>query len=190
MSILQISRIQQRRGLQQDLPQLASAELGWSIDSQRLFIGNGTLAEGAPAPGVTEILTQNSVAIFATGVSGNITALQSNVGTLQTQVAGLLSGSGATTTLALSGSSSGTILGITANNAVVNYTLTQGTRQRTGTIKLAQSIGTSTVSSDEEYTESVTTDLVFTVTANSTSASLNYTTTTATALKYQVISIT
>jgi hypothetical protein len=60
MAVLQISRIQQRRGLQQDLPQLASAELGWSIDQRRLFIGNGLLGEGAPIQGVTEILTQHT----------------------------------------------------------------------------------------------------------------------------------
>lgn len=60
MAITQISRIQHRRGLQQDLPQLASAELGWSIDQRRLFIGNGTLEEGAPTVGVTEILTEYS----------------------------------------------------------------------------------------------------------------------------------
>lgn len=58
MAVLQISRIQARRGLHQDLPQLASAELGWSIDQRRLFIGNGTITEGAPSEGVTEILTQ------------------------------------------------------------------------------------------------------------------------------------
>lgn len=60
MAIVQISRIQIRRGLNQDLPQLASAEMGWSLDTQQLYIGNGTTAEGAPAEGVTEILTQNS----------------------------------------------------------------------------------------------------------------------------------
>jgi len=58
MAVVQISRIQARRGLQQDLPTLASAELGWSVDQRRLFIGNGTLTEGAPTEGVTEILTQ------------------------------------------------------------------------------------------------------------------------------------
>ncbi len=57
MAIVQISRIQHRRGLQQDLPQLASAELGWSIDERRLYIGNGTTEEGAPVEGVTEIVT-------------------------------------------------------------------------------------------------------------------------------------
>jgi hypothetical protein len=60
MAIVQISKIQHRRGLQQDLPQLASAELGWSIDQRRLFIGNGTLSEGAPTEGMTEILTEYS----------------------------------------------------------------------------------------------------------------------------------
>ena len=57
MAVTQVSRIQVRRGLQQDLPQLASAELGWSIDTRKLYIGNGTLEEGAPTVGVTEILT-------------------------------------------------------------------------------------------------------------------------------------
>jgi hypothetical protein len=60
MAIVQISQIQIRRGLQQDLPQLASAEMGWSLDQRRLFIGNGTLEEGAPTQGTTEILTEYS----------------------------------------------------------------------------------------------------------------------------------
>lgn len=61
MAVTQISRIQHRRGLQQDLPQLATAELGWSVDEQRLFIGNGSLEEFAPTTGVTEILTSRSI---------------------------------------------------------------------------------------------------------------------------------
>lgn len=60
MAIVQISQITNRKGLQQDLPQLAGAELGWSIDSRRLWIGNGTIAEGAPVVGNTEILTEFS----------------------------------------------------------------------------------------------------------------------------------
>jgi Pectate lyase superfamily protein/Major tropism determinant N-terminal domain len=60
MAIVQISRIQQRRGLQQDLPQLAGGEFGWSVDTRRLFIGNGTLQEGAPELGTTEILTNQT----------------------------------------------------------------------------------------------------------------------------------
>lgn len=60
MAIVQISRITQRKGLQDDLPALAGAEFGWSTDTRRLFIGNGTLAEGAPVVGNTEILTAYS----------------------------------------------------------------------------------------------------------------------------------
>jgi hypothetical protein len=61
VAIVQVSRITQRKGLQTDLPQpLASAELGWAVDERRLFIGNGTIAEGAPVVGNTEILTEFS----------------------------------------------------------------------------------------------------------------------------------
>ena len=60
MAIVQVSRITNRKGLQENLPQLAGAELGWAIDSRRLFIGNGTLQEGAPIIGNTEILTEFS----------------------------------------------------------------------------------------------------------------------------------
>lgn len=60
MAIIQVSRITNRKGLTENLPQLAGAELGWCVDSQRLFIGNGTLQEGAPVIGNTEILTEFS----------------------------------------------------------------------------------------------------------------------------------
>jgi len=65
MAVIQISKIQVRRGWQENLPQLASGELGWSIDERRLWIGNGTLAEGAPVIGNTEILTSNSDVLAA-----------------------------------------------------------------------------------------------------------------------------
>lgn len=68
MAILSISRVQVRRGLQDDLPQLASGELGWSIDQRRLFIGNGTTEEGAPLLGNTEILTQYSDMLSISGL--------------------------------------------------------------------------------------------------------------------------
>ena len=60
MAIVQVSRITNRKGLTENLPQLAGAELGWCVDSRRLFIGNGTLQEGAPVIGNTEILTEFS----------------------------------------------------------------------------------------------------------------------------------
>jgi hypothetical protein len=60
VAIVQVSRITNRKGLVENLPQLAGAELGWAIDERRLFIGNGTLDEGAPTVGNTEILTEFS----------------------------------------------------------------------------------------------------------------------------------
>ena len=65
MPIVQISRIQHRRGKATDLPQLAAGELGWSVDTQRLYIGNGTVADGAPAVGNTEIVTSGSPSFSA-----------------------------------------------------------------------------------------------------------------------------
>ena len=62
MPIVQISRIQHRRGKRTDLPQLAAGEIGWVVDEQRLFIGNGTVSDGAPAVGNTEIVTAGSSA--------------------------------------------------------------------------------------------------------------------------------
>ena len=81
MAVVQISRIQHRRGLEQDFPQLASAELGWSVDTRRLFIGNGLISEGAPEEGVTEILTvyTDIIALLKTytykGLAGGTTVI-------------------------------------------------------------------------------------------------------------------
>jgi hypothetical protein len=61
VAIVQVSRITQRKGLEVDLPQpLAGAEFGWAVDTRQLYIGNGTLAEGAPVVGNTEVLTEFS----------------------------------------------------------------------------------------------------------------------------------
>lgn len=75
MAIVQVSRITHRKGDFENLPQLAGAELGWAIDERRLYIGNGTLAEGAPVIGNTEILTENSnLQAILDGASTRITA--------------------------------------------------------------------------------------------------------------------
>jgi len=67
MAIVQISQITNRKGLSTDLPQLAGAELGWSTDTRQLWIGNGTLEDGAPVIDNTEILTEfsNISALFS-----------------------------------------------------------------------------------------------------------------------------
>jgi hypothetical protein len=61
MAVVQISRIQLRRGRKNSgtgLPQLASGELAWAVDTQELYIGNGSVGEGAPAVGNTKLLTE------------------------------------------------------------------------------------------------------------------------------------
>jgi hypothetical protein len=62
MAVVQISRIQIRRGQKNTgsgIPQLASGELAWAVDTQELFIGNGSVAEGSPYVGNTKVLTTN-----------------------------------------------------------------------------------------------------------------------------------
>lgn len=71
---MQNSKIKVRSGLQQNLPQLDQGEFGWAIDSQRLFIGNGNVSNGAPYAGNTEILTAAS-ANSGGGGGGTVTSV-------------------------------------------------------------------------------------------------------------------
>lgn len=62
MAVVQISKIQIRRGLKNSgigVPQLSSAEMAWAVDTQELFIGNGSVSDGAPYVGNTKILTEH-----------------------------------------------------------------------------------------------------------------------------------
>ena len=73
MAVVQISRIQIRRGRANSgtgFPQLASGELGWAVDTQELYIGNGSVAEGSPAVGNTKVLTEKDLI-----AQGNLLAL-------------------------------------------------------------------------------------------------------------------
>ena len=87
MAVVQISRIQVRRGKKNagsGIPQLASGEFGWAVDERELYIGNGSISEGAPTVGNTRILTEYSDILgvaakyaykreeLTTGVSGDI----------------------------------------------------------------------------------------------------------------------
>lgn len=68
MAVVQISRIQIRRGKAKDgtgLPQLASGEMAWAVDTQQLYIGNGSVAEGSPAVGNTRLLTENDLSSYS-----------------------------------------------------------------------------------------------------------------------------
>jgi len=76
MAVYQISKIQLRRGRSKTgpgFPQLASGELGWAVDSQELYIGNGSISEGAPTVGNTKILTAKDI---MSGGSGLISILE------------------------------------------------------------------------------------------------------------------
>lgn len=62
MAVVQISKIQVRRGQKNSntgVPQLSSAEFAWAVDTQELYIGNGSVAEGAPYVGNTKIITEH-----------------------------------------------------------------------------------------------------------------------------------
>lgn len=70
MAVVQISKIQIRRGRKTQgtgMPQLASGELAWAIDTQEVFIGNGAVSEGAPYVGNTKILTEHDNIIDLVG---------------------------------------------------------------------------------------------------------------------------
>jgi hypothetical protein len=80
MAIVSISRIQHRRGRKLEgagMPQLASGELGWAIDTQELYIGNGSVSEGAPTVGNTRVLTEHdNILDFAVNYSFRDGAIQ------------------------------------------------------------------------------------------------------------------
>ena len=143
MAIVQISQIKHRRGTNENLPQLASAELGWSVDTQQLYIGNGTLEEGAPEIGNTEILTQNSP------IPG-LPATQS-----QTLAFG-------TTANVVSSAFSSVNPGVT-----INYTILRGGNVRQGSLRIGQFL--SNLAYDEEYTETADVGVTFVVTQISSS---------------------
>lgn len=70
MAVYQISRIQIRRGQANagtGLPQLASGEMAWAIDTQELYIGSGAVSEGAPAVSNIKIITEQDLS-----AAGNI----------------------------------------------------------------------------------------------------------------------
>lgn len=194
MAILQISQIQVRRGLKQDLPQLASGELGWAFDSRQLYIGNGTLNEGAPIEGLTEVLTEHSVLNFTYSIQSNVTNLTSNVNslsgdvnTINNQILAIQSGQFNSNIVTLPAYSSGTITTVRATNSTIYYSLVQNSITRSGAVRVIRNGGTYTY--DDEYTETAPTDVILSVAGNSTQASLNFSTSSLTAFSYQIRTI-
>lgn len=73
MAVYQISRIQIRRGQANagtGLPQLASGEMAWAIDTQQLYIGSGAVSEGAPAVSNIKVITEKDL-----GLEGSLLGL-------------------------------------------------------------------------------------------------------------------
>ena len=181
MAVIQISKIQLRRGLQENLPQLASAEMGWSVDERRLFIGNGTLAEGAPSTGVTEVLTTQS--IFnelgnITILQGNIANLEANVTTLQSEVSSLQANAAVHSLTFLDNMLTATNTAISINSLTSNtydYTIVRGTTSRVGTLRVTELLGTAVY--EDDYVETASTGVVLAFASNVNAAIMTYTTT-------------
>ena len=176
MAVIQISQIQVRSGLQEDLPQLATGEFGWSVDTQRLFIGKGTLAEGAPMVGVTEILTEYSIGLINVG----LVALEANVANLAANVTTLTSiiGNLSPKTVALLNNTTANIGAIavwSANSQIISYNITRNTAIRIGSIKVTNLAGN--VVFDDDYSETISTGVTLSFSANATAVVMGYTTT-------------
>lgn len=152
MAIVQISQITNRKGLQENLPQLAGAELGWSVDTRRLFIGNGTLEEGAPEIGNTEILTEYSNVI----PTPTVIELLNNV---------------PSPAIAFS-------LDLATNKAFsVNYSIIRDTTYRTGTVNVAAGSISGNVAYNDNFIENASTGIVLSVTQADSTIYINYTST-------------
>lgn len=137
MAIVQISQIKHRHGVRSDLPQLATAELGWAVDTRQLYIGNGSLQEGAPEVGVTEILTQYSnlpnYTVYTVGIDANTSANLTNA--------------------------------LATNNSpaiYIQYAVVRNNASRTGWVKLASNLANvSDYVYDEEYSETANVGVIF-----------------------------
>lgn len=180
MAVITVSKIQVRSGLQEDLPTLDTGEFGWCVDTQRLFIGKGTLAEGAPITGVTEILTEYSIGL----INVSIDQVNANIANLNSVVANLTSVAGnlrTVTTQLLDNQSSlvniGNVVIDTLSSQIINYNITRNTAVRIGTIRVSNYAGTN-ISFEDNYSETASTGTVLYFTGNiSGNAVLGYTTT-------------
>jgi hypothetical protein len=166
MAIVQISQIKHRRGTEENLPQLASAELGWSVDSQKLYIGNGSIEEGAPQIGNTRILTTNDLPFANTDVFSAPT-LNDNTSTTA-NIAAL-------------------VFSVSSPVVQINYGIQRGNNFRMGTLKIAQYQNNLTY--DDSYTETADIGVSLSVTQAVYTAQVGYTTTstgTDASMKYSV----
>ena len=184
MAVLEVAKIQVRSGLYEDLPALDTGEFGWCVDTQQLFIGKGTLAEGAPETGVTEILTEYTVAF----IINSFNSLNANVANISAIAAAITSqiGNLVPVSVTLSNNQS-TLANVTAvaieayGARDFNYRIIMNDHVRSGTISVVQTQGNLITFSDD-YVESGDTGvkLYFTGNASTKTAVLGYTSTATT----------
>ena len=181
MAVTQISKIQIRRGLQENLPQLSSAEMGWSIDERRLFIGNGTLAEGAPATGMTEILTAQSMyneLALIESLEGNVANLSANIASIHSDVVDLQTSFAVNTFTLLDNTvvAANTVITFdTLSSRTLEYTIVRDVTSRVGTLKVTELSGTAVY--EDDYIETASTGVTLSFRSNASAVIMTYTTT-------------
>ncbi len=180
MAVITVSKIQVRSGLYTDLPALDTGEFGWCVDTQQLFIGKGTLAEGAPTTGVTEILTEYSAGLL----NVSIDAVNANIANLNALVSNILPITSNlipyTVLISDNQSSIVNIANVTVANIssqIINYTISRNTASRIGSIKVTTINGSVAFEDDYSETSATGVTLYFTGNTTSNSAILGYTST-------------
>lgn len=180
MTTFTISKIQVRYGLREDLPALDTGEFGWCVDTQQLFIGKGTLAEGAPITGVTEVLTEYSIGL----INISLDAINSNIANINATLSNLTSITGnlvPSTVRLLNNQSSivnvGNVYVDSLSGQVINYNITRNTAVRIGTIRVTNYAGNN-IAFEDNYSETQSTGTVLYFTGNTitNTAILGYTT--------------
>jgi len=178
MAVISISKIQVRRGLHENLPTLAGGEFGWSIDQRRLFIGNGTLAEGAPIPGLTEVLTIYSPIGAALS---NIAIIESNIAAISAQIAllGSTSYNIFTTAQLADGTTTpaNTSVVLESLNAVFDYNITRASAFRVGSVKVTSVANN--VYFEDDFTETGSTGIALSFAQYGSNIAVRYTSTTS-----------
>jgi hypothetical protein len=164
MAVIQIAKIQVRRGLQENLPNLDAGEFGWSTDTLRLYIGNGSTGDPdyAPVPGNTEVLTVYSSLSEIAMLSANVDILLSNVSTLQSNVSTLLTRTAITTINLYANASVATNIGdlrlSSLGTNIIDYSIIRGSTSRVGTIRVTQLTGN--VIYEDDFSESANTGII------------------------------
>ena len=178
MAVLEVAKIQVRSGLYEDLPALDTGEFGWCVDTQQLFIGKGTLAEGAPETGVTEILTEYTTA----SIINSFNSLNANVANIAAIAAAITSQIGNLIPISVTLSNNQSTLANVTAVAIeaygardLNYRIVMNAHVRSGTISVVQTQGNLITFSDD-YVESGDTgvELYFTGKASTQTAVLGY----------------